>query len=290
MVVDQLILKITRMVFFQTLNKTLVTKDDFVKSLDELNVYDTDYLYIHSSMSFGLPNPNLGRSKILNELLNIFIDFKIKNICFPTFTFSFCNGQSFHVQESKSKMGALNEYARMFPSSVRSIDPLMSNVLIGEDLDLVTNLSKSSIGKDSTFDKLHNKKNVKFLFLGTKVGDCFTYMHYIEKMVNSDYRYDRVFEGQITDKNYTYTDSYELFVRYKGIYAGYGSYIYEQTMLDKGISKKLSLGDSFITILDEPNAYELYFDLIKKDPNYFLDPKSVFTYDKTFEVKDMVAL
>jgi hypothetical protein len=43
----------------------------------------------------------------------------------------------------------------------------MSNVLIGEDLDLVSNLSKSSVGKNSTFDKLHNKKNVKFLFDNT---------------------------------------------------------------------------------------------------------------------------
>ena len=61
-------------------------------------------------------------------------------------------------------------------------------------------------------------------------------------------------------------------------------------MLDKGISRRLEIGDSSITVLDEPNAFELYYDLIKKEPNYFLDPKSIFTYDKTFEVKNMVAL
>jgi hypothetical protein len=79
-------------------------------------------------------------------------------------------------------------------------------------------------------------------------------------------------------------------VRYKDIYAGEGSYVYEQIMIDKGISERLEVGDSTITILDEPNAYELYYDLITKNPNYFLDPKSKFTFDKTFEVKDMVAL
>jgi aminoglycoside 3-N-acetyltransferase len=275
---------------FQTSKKTPVSKDDLIKTLDQLKIYDSDYLYIHTGMTFGLPNPTLGRKKILEEILNVFQEFKIKNICFPTFTFSFCNGESYDVQESKSKMGALNEYARLLPNSVRSMDPLMSSVLIGEDLDLVTNLSKSSIGKGSTFDKLHNKENVKFLFFGTKVGDCFTYMHYIEKMVNANYRYDRIFEGQITDGVNTYSDAYELFVRYKDIYAGEGSYIYEQMMIDKGISKRLEVGDSTITVLDEPNAYELYYDLITKDPNYFLDPKSKFTFDKTFQVKDMVAL
>ena len=78
-------------------------------------------------------------------------------------------------------MGALNEYVRKMPNSLRSIDPLMSSVLIGDDNDIVTNILKSSIGTGSTFDKLHNKKNVKFLFLGTKVGDCFAYMHTLKK-------------------------------------------------------------------------------------------------------------
>lgn len=275
---------------FQTRNKYFVSKDDLMKILDQLKIYDTDYLYIHTGMSFGIPNPELGRKKILEEIFNVLLEFKIKNICFPTFTFSFCNGISYNVQESKSKMGALNEYARLLPNAVRSIDPLMSSVIIGEDLDLVKNISKSSIGKNSTFDKLHNKKRVKFLFFGTKVGDCFTYMHYIEKVVNAKYRYDRLFEGQITDGSKTYTDSFELFVRYKDIFAGDASYVYEQMMLDKGISKRLQCGDSSITVLDEPNAFELYYDLIIKNPNYFLDPKSIFTFDKTFEVKNMVAL
>jgi len=275
---------------FQTGTKVMVSKSDLLKALDRLEIYNADYLYVHTGMTFGIPNPVLGRKKILEEIFNVFQDFKIKNICFPTFTFSFCNGEVYNVQESKSKMGALNEYVRLLPDAIRSVDPLMSSVLIGEDVDLVKNISKSSIGKGSTFDKLHNKRRVNFLFFGTKVGDCFTYMHYIEKVVNSHYRYDRLFEGKIIDGDNAYNDTYELYVRYKGILAGNGSYEYEQMLLDKGISKRLEFGDSTITVLDEPNAFELYHDLITKDPNYFLNPKSIFTYDKTFEVENMVSL
>lgn len=275
---------------FYTSTKSSVSKDDLKRIFDNLKVYESDYLYVHTGMTFGTPNPYLSKKKILEEIFDVFQYFNIKNICFPTFTFSFCNGDSFNVQESKSKMGALNEYVRSLPNSIRSLDPLMSNVLIGEDLDLVTNLSKSSVGKNSTFDKLHNKKNVKFLFFGAKVGQCFTYMHYIEKMVNVNYRYDRDFAGLITNKEITYEDNFELFVRYNDVFAGYGTYVYEEMMVDKGISKRLEVGDSTVTILDEPNAYELYCDLISKNPNYFLDSKSRFTFDKTFEVKDMVAL
>lgn len=278
------------MTLFFTKDKKNVSKDDLKQVLESLKIYDTDYLYIHTGMTFGLPNPSIPKRIILEEIFNVFQDFKIKNICFPTFTFSFCNGESYNVQLSKSRMGALNEYVRLLPNSVRSIDPLMSNVLVGEDLELVTNLSKSSIGKNSTFDKLHNKKGVKFLFFGTKVGDCFTYMHYIEKMVNSNYRYDKIFQGQITNMGHTFVDSYELYVRYKDIYPGDGSFVYEEMLLDKGISKRSEIGESSITILEESNAYELYYDLITKDPNFFLDPKSKFTFDKTFNVKNMVAL
>jgi aminoglycoside 3-N-acetyltransferase len=278
------------MKLFQSKNNSSITKKDIINTLDDLKINECDYLYIHSGITFGIPNPNIRKYELLSELYDCISHFEIKNVLFPTFTFSFCNGESFNVLKSKSKMGALNEYVRKMPNSLRSIDPLMSSVLIGDDNDIVTNISKSSIGTGSTFDKLHNKKNVKFLFLGTKVGDCFTYMHYIEKMVKSNYRYDKVFEGEITDYEKTYKDKFELFVRYKDIYAGNGSYIYEEMMYDKGISQRKSIGDTTVTVLDEPNAYELYYDLITKDPNYFLDPKSKFTFDKTFEVKNMVAL
>lgn len=285
-----LTLKTINMTLFYKGDKTGVTKDDLKRTLEKLKIYEADYLYIHTGMSFGVPNHKLSRRQILEEIFSVFADFGIKNILLPTFTFSFCNGNHYNLKESRSKMGALNEYIRMLPNAVRSVDPLMSSVLIGEDLDLVKNISKSSIGKGSTFDKLHQRENVKFLFFGTKVGDCFTYMHYIEKLMKVNYRYDKKFEGLIIDGEDSYRDTYELFVRYSDIYPGKASYLYEQMMIDKGISRRLFLGDSSITIVDEPDAFDLYVDLITKDPNYFLDPISKFTFDKTFHAENMVAL
>lgn len=276
---------------FYTKEKYPVSDEDLFRVLDRLKAWDTEYLYIHTGLTFGLPDPNVKKNELLDCILNILMKLGVKNICFPTFTFSFCNGQVYDHYNSKSKMGAINEYARMQPDAIRSVDPLMSSVLIGQDVDLVQNISKDSIGIGSTFDKLHGRKNVKFLFLGTKVGDCFTYMHYIEKMLNVDYRYDRKFEGEIIQGERKYTDIFDLFVRYKNIYAGHGSYIYEDLMLENSISKREIIGDSSITILDEKPAYDFYVDLITKDPYFFLDmEKSKFDFDKTFQVNDMVAL
>ena len=278
------------MILFYSKDKTPITDHDFSNLLENFEIWNTKYLYIHTGLTFGLPNPELSKKELLESILSIFEKFQIENIIFPTFTFSFCNGQDFDVNKSKTKMGAINEFARKIPNAIRSSDPLMSNVLIGNDIDLVTNLSKNSVGVGSTFDKLHDREGVKFLFFGTKVGDCFTYMHYIEKMVNVDYRYDRSFSGSIINDNENITDSYELFVRYKNIFPGEGSYKYEEMLLENNISKRAMIGDSSMTILDESAAFDLYVDIITKNPTYFLDPTSVFDFDKEFKVENMVAL
>jgi aminoglycoside 3-N-acetyltransferase len=277
---------------FITRSGEYVTNNDILSVLERSKTYDCKILFMHTALTFGTPNPQMPKNEILQSLVDVLAELKIPTLCVPTFTFSFCNGVDFDVVNSKSKMGVLNEYIRKLPNATRSIDPLMSAALIGEDLDLVTGIGKESIGENSTFAKLHTRDDVKFLFLGTKVGDCFTYMHYMEKFLNVEYRYDRDFKGKITDlSGHTYQDTFNLFVRYKNIFPGNGSYAYEEIMADKGISNRLACGDSIITVVDEPEAFTLYSDLIKQNPNYFLDEsRSVEDFDKTFITKDMVAL
>ena len=70
-----------------------------------------------------------------------------------------------------------------------------------------------------TFDLIHRTSlNVKFLFLGPSIGDCYTYMHYKEERVNAPYRYNKTFKGIITDKGHSYEDSFDLFVRYSNAF------------------------------------------------------------------------
>ena len=64
----------------------------------------------------------------------------------------------------------------------------------------------------------------------------------------------------------------------------------QDILVNKGIAQKLPCGDNFITTVDEPRAFEVYHDMIIKEPDFFIDPVSVHDYDKTFVVKDMVAL
>jgi len=267
-----------------------VTNQDILESLKLIEAQNSKILYIHTGLSFGTPNPGLQKNEILQIILDTILELKVPTICVPTFTFSFCNGLDFDLNLSKSKMGALNEYIRKLPGSIRSVDPLMSIALIGEDKDLAEGIGHESLGKDSTFYKLHFRDNVRFLFLGARAGDCFTYMHCIEKILNVNYRYDREFKGKIIIGDKSYQDTFTLFVRYRNIFPGRGSYLYEDILCKRGVAKKRQLGNGFITTLDEPSAFKVYKELIDQDRYFFIDPGSIHDYDKTFEVHDMVAL
>jgi len=275
---------------FKTGSNKWITNQDLFDSLKIIEAHKSKILYIHTGLSFGTPNPELQKKEILQILLETILELNVPTICVPTFTFSFCNGLEFDLYNSKSKMGALNEYIRKFPGSIRSIDPLMSIALLGEDKDLAEGIGHESLGKNSTFYKLHLREDVKFLFLGTRPGDCFTYMHFIEKCLNVNYRYDKEFKGKITIGEKSYYDTFTLFVRYRNIFPGQGSYIYEDILYKRGFAKNRQLGNGFITILDEASAFEVYKELIVQDQYFFIDPKSKHDYDTTFEVHDMVAL
>ena len=88
-------------------------------------------------------------------------------------------------------MGALSEYIRKQDGRYRTLDPLLSLSVPEKMKDKFSSVSDHSLGKGSGLDILHSLNSVKFLFLGAKQGECFTYVHYVEKMLEVPYRYDQ---------------------------------------------------------------------------------------------------
>lgn len=277
---------------FLTKNGQWVTNKSMLETLLSIGTDKCDILYIHTALSFGQPNPQLKKSVMLGELLNVIKALGVKTVCMPTFTFSFCNGLDYNPANSASRMGVLNEFFRKQEGVIRSADPLMSVALLGEDKDLVTGVGHVSCGENSTFDKLRHRDNVKFLFLGPKIGDCLTYMHYMEWLYSVDYRYNRVFRGNVTIGDKTSVEEYALFVRYKSVIPNTASYDYEQKMYDNGTAFIATCGDGTISIVDEKNASVEYKKCLDENPYYFVDfENGVFVKDKTFKLDhEMVAM
>ena len=283
-------LRMQNQVLFES-NKGNVTTSSFREALLFAHADQADVLYVHSGLNFGQPPKGLSRNSLLANMVETILSIGVKTVCMPTFTFSFCNGENYDVQLSKSHMGALNEHFRKRSDVTRSADPLMSVAAFGEDLDLVENLGNQSTGKDSNFDKLNSRQNVKFLFLGVHPGDCFTYMHYLEWVACVPYRYDRPFTGDVIENGTSSRVTKQLFVRYNGVTPNNASYTYGDLLLARGDLAKIDLGESTISSVSLEPARDLYLNLLNDDPNHFITvpfEKSKVTND--FTANNMVAL
>lgn len=269
-----------------------VTNKTLIESLFSIEADKCDTLFIHTSLSFGQPNPQLKKKELLWELLKVIDSLGVKTVCMPTFTFSFCNGVGYDPATSASRMGVLNEFFRKQEGVMRSADPLMSVALKGEDTDLVRKIGHESCGANSTYDMLRHRDNVKFLFLGPKIGECMTYMHYLEWLYGVEYRYNRTFRGDVTIDGQTKAEEYVLFCRYNGVTPNTGTFDFEQKMYDNHEAFITNVGDGTISITEEKQAAKRYKACLDENPYSFVDLKdNILTKDKTYKpVGEVVAM
>ena len=247
------------------------TDDDMREALMAVEADRCETLFIHSDILFGKAAGAFRRTELLASLYGMLCDLPVKNLIFPTFTFSFCNGESYDVRNSRSYMGALSEYARKQSGRYRTEDPLLS-VSVPQELEpMYSHPSRHSLGEGSALDTLHHMNDVKFLFFGAEMANCFTYVHYVEKLLSVPYRFDMPFEGEIlypdgriarrTQVIHTQCRGAKLPAKYD---------YFEKELEEKGLLKKRSVGDRYIACISEADAYREIRAHIEKDRNYFL--------------------
>lgn len=238
------------------------------EALQNCGAHDCSVLFVHAGINFGAPRSR--RTELLQAMTDTLLQLGPATICFPAFTFSFVNHEVFDQQNTPSRMGVLSEYFRRLPDTLRSADPLMSVAVSGRRSDLALAIGTQSCGQDSTFDMLSRTDGVRFLFLGVRPQDCFTYMHYLEWHVQAPYRHNRDFHGMIRSGNQSTASTATLFVRYPGVYPGPGNAQYERQMADTGIMLTHPFGDNFIHCVPESTAKALWLQLYHRDPNFFI--------------------
>lgn len=266
-----------------------VTKKDLYNALIKVGANDCKYLFIHSSLSFGTPNPELSKKELLGHIVDAILALKVENILMPTFTFSFCNREEFDVQNTKSSMGILTEYFRKMDGVKRSVDPMMSVAMVGKDYSVIEDISNNSCGEGCTYDLLHKKGDCKFLFLGNRISDCMTYTHYIEVIEKVPYRYAKEFRGNVINNGETEEKTYYLDVRYKDVDAFTDRRI-DDLILQNGVGKTAVLGDTQICIASEEGVYKYLREAIKENPLYMLSKSLPKEYDDFYVYEKKVAL
>ena len=260
----------------------MVTYGEIVDALYRVGADKCDVLLLHTEIFFGRPNPELSRNELLSLLYETIVEMDVGTLVFPSFTFSFSNHEVFDIKNTKSRMGALNEYARKLPEAVRTLEPQMSFVIVGKNIDIANIHGRHSLGKGSVFDNLHNTDNVKILFFGSELSQCFTHMHYVEECLGVPYRYNRNFNGTIINENgYIYEDTYTLFVKYKFVKPKI-PVAFDTHLISNHSLNKVQLGNAYIQCISEIDAYNETANWLENDINCFLSEP----YDKCPLVKE----
>lgn len=261
--------------------------EDIDLALRATGAMDCETLFIHSDVMFGKPAEGFRRKEYLNVLYSIITNLGVKRIIIPTFTYSFCNHEDYDILNSKTFMGAFNESVRKRDDQFRTDDPLLSVSVPQTMKKEFEKISHHSLGEGSSLDIIHHMKNVKFLFFGAEMAECFTYVHYVEKMMGVPYRFDMRFSGNviypdgrtIEREQFIYTQCYGAKLPMKYVY-------FENEMEDKGILKKTRLGDKFISCISEKDAYREIESKISENIDYYLEEpfveselKHIYTYN-----------
>lgn len=248
------------------------TEEDVKAALIDVGADECDTLFIHSDVMFGKPVKGFQRKEYLDILYHIIDDLNVKNLIVPTFTYSFCNHEDFDVIHSRTSMGAFNEYIRKMKGRYRSMDPLLS-VSVPERLkEKFENFGEHSLGKNSGLDMIHHMDGVKFLFFGADMANCFTYVHYVEKMLEVPYRFDMPFEGNIIDYHGNLLKRKQMIhTQCLGVKVPERYGYFEEELAERGYLRRKRLGNKSVSCLSETDAYREICERIRRDMNYFLE-------------------
>ena len=254
------------------MNKYDYTVQNILDSLKQVGLKKGDSIFTYSNLGFF---GKLKNAETSEDYCAAFRDaiFKIigneGTLVVPAFSYSFCNSTRFNVSSTPSVCGMFSEYIRNDAQSKRSNDPNFSISAIGESAEYFTqDCQPHSFGKDSFWER-YLKKNGKFCNFNFDSGS--TFFHYIEKLLNVRYRYDKEFKGFLKLNN-RYAE--KIFVHF--VYDkekpenGPDFEKFHKKAIELKKAKISNLGKGQIVCISAKNTFDLIKNEIISNPNFLI--------------------
>lgn len=178
--------------------KAHYNRESLAAALTEVGVQAGDVVFTHSNIGyFGIPEEGRKPAQVLECVLGAFQDVlgPSGTLVVPTFSYSFCKGQSFDVKATPSDCGAFSEYVRQRKGAVRSHDPIFSVACLGAQAEeLASRVGVHCFGQESFWERFLNQNGL-ICNLNFDAGS--TFVHYVERQIGVPYRYDKLFVGRV---------------------------------------------------------------------------------------------
>jgi aminoglycoside 3-N-acetyltransferase len=180
------------------MNKYDYSLPSIVNALQRVGITRGSSIFVHSNLGF------FGLLQNAIEPFDYYTIFKeaifdvigdTGTLVFPTFSYSFCKKEIFDAKNTPGVCGLLSECARLDEHAQRYNDANFSVVALGKNADLFTyDATEYSFGPGSFWDRFL-KKNGVFCNFNFDAGS--TFIHYVERELSVDYRFDKAFCGVI---------------------------------------------------------------------------------------------
>tara|TARA_B100002003_G_scaffold251608_1_gene296212 strand:- start:5200 stop:6075 length:876 start_codon:yes stop_codon:yes gene_type:complete len=235
-------------------------------------------IQIHTDLArIGL----IGSIKNHHDMLKEHYDYLIeaigpdREVIFPTFNYDFPKTKTYDVMSDPCQVGILNEYVRKLNPTERTLTPMFNFVILNRHM-FPLSCSKNTVGSDSIFGLLA-KNHGELLFFGSLFEQSFTFIHYIEDLVDVPYRYPKRFKGVVIHP----TGKKEVEISYRvqplkkirdtlNFAIEYDiSKCLKETENHKLIAR-YPLGNGFCIRLDAFPIASLFKEILENDPFYFL--------------------
>lgn len=137
-----------------------------------------------------------------------------QTLVIPMFSWDFCKGLGYNAKTTKSKVGVLGNILLERADFMRTAHPIYSFFVYGKEAKALAELQNVDAWDEySPFHYLYEKKAVQ-VNLDSPLERNFTFVHYVEKKMNSEYRYTKTFSGEYVDwQGRESQRQYTMFVR-----------------------------------------------------------------------------
>ncbi len=243
-----------------------ITTDDIKKALLLAEIKSGDTLFIHSDVStIGRPVFQ-NRNVFLEKIVNVFKEVVGSNgtLIMPTFTYSFCKGEKYDVNNTSSTVGILTEYFRKHAGVMRTKDPIFSTAIWGREAEKISRVGKSCFGEDSIFGYIH-EVNAKIVQLGTPQF-ALTQLHFIEQKLGVSYRFMKKFTGIIKDCDEEYVDEFFYFVRKLDERSAPNVNNLHEYLRNQNLITIIPIGHHYVEVLKENEIFNVLCKILVDDP------------------------
>jgi aminoglycoside 3-N-acetyltransferase len=235
-----------------------------VTGLRHAGVVPGDVCFLHTDIRVFGRLKTTDITLLLNSLEEALIDAvgPQGTLVLPAFTYSFCNNETFDVQQSPTKMGVLNEHFRQRADVARTSHGIFSVAVWGSKQAELAVVDDDSFGADSIFGLLH-RHGGKIVFFGTPM--LTTYIHYVEQSHGVPYRYYKTFSGVVIDRGVRTNRQCRFYVRRLDLNVATDLARLEHAMRAEGLVKSARIGDGEILVVSADDLYRRAWQMLDED-------------------------